>query len=253
MRMRPILAGAVTASLLVPLVWGSSPSTALAAEALSEDQKAAVRALVRDTLLDNPEIIAEALEVYQERQAAEQAARSRAAIAEHHDTLIEADADDVLGNPDGDVTIVEFSDYQCGYCKRVFPELLSVIESDGNVRLVIRELPILGPESVLAARAAVASREQGLYPEFHKALMSLKGGVSEAAVMQVAAEAGLDVDALRMDMADPDLDETFSRNISLAQALGISGTPAFVIGPELVPGALSRERLTDLIEAARSE
>jgi protein-disulfide isomerase len=251
--MRPILAGAVTASLLAPLALGPSTSAALAAEALSEDQEAAVRALVRDTLLDNPEIIAEALEVYQERQAAEQAERSRAAIAEHHDTLIEADADDVLGNPDGDVTIVEFSDYQCGYCKRVFPELLSVIESDGNVRLVIRELPILGPESVMAARAAVASRAQGLYPEFHTALMAMKGGVSEVAVMQVAAEVGLDVDALRMDMADPDLDETFSRNISLAQTLGISGTPAFVIGPELVPGALSRERLADLIEAARSE
>jgi len=252
MRMRPILAGALVAGLLAPTWWGG-PTPAHAADALTDDQKAAVRALVRETLLDDPEIIAEALEVYQERQQAEKAAQARAAIAHNRAALMAAEPEDVLGNPDGDVTIVEFSDYQCGYCKRVFPELMQAVEADGNVRLIIRELPILGPESVVAARAAVASRTQGLYPEFHKALMGMKGGVSEASVMQLAAEVGLDVETLRKDMNDPALDEIFGQNIALAKQLGVSGTPAFVIGGTLVPGAVSGEQLNALIEQARAE
>ncbi|MBB4287805.1 DsbA family protein [Roseospira goensis] len=249
---RSVWAGAVMAGLLA-LAWtGATPAQAQD-PALSAAEEAAVRALVRDTLLANPEIIAEALEVYQEREAAAQAERSRAAIQQHRAALEAADAADVIGNPDGDVTVVEFSDYQCGYCKRVFPALMQAVEADGNVRLVIRELPILGPESVLAARAAEASRAQGRYPEFHTALMAMKGGVSEAAIMQVAAEVGLDVERLRADMADPALDQRFAENIQLARALGISGTPAFVIGDALVPGAVSQEELNDLIAAARAE
>lgn len=228
-------------------------ATPAAAEGLSDAEKAEVRDLVRETLLENPEIIAEAIEIYQEQQAAAEQARSQAAIREHRDRLMAADPGDVLGNPDGDVTIVEFSDYQCGYCKRVFPEVMDAVETDGNVRLVIRELPILGPESVVAARAAVASRAQNAYPAFHAALMEMKGGVSEDSVMQVAAEVGLDVDTLRKDMAEPNLDEVFATNIQLARLLGISGTPAFVIGDELVPGAVSRDHLTALIAKARDD
>jgi protein-disulfide isomerase len=246
------MARAVAVSCVAGTAWLAPP--ALAADAaLSPAQEEAVRALVRDTLIRNPEILNEAMEALQAKQQAEEDARARAAIQQHGDALVAADPADVIGNPDGDVTIVEFSDYQCGYCKRAFPDLLDVVERDGNVRLVIRELPILGPESVMAARAAEASRGQGLYPEFHKALMAMKGGVSEASVMQVAAEVGLDVEQLRVDMADPALDEAFAHNIQLARALGVSGTPAFVIGDELAPGAVPAERLKAMIAAARGE
>jgi protein-disulfide isomerase len=246
---RRSLTGAALAALLVL----GGPGAAQAADALSPAQEEAVRALVRETLLENPEIIAEALEAYQARQEAEQAQRTQAAIAEHRETLVSADPADVIGNPDGDVTVVEFSDYQCGYCKRVMPTLMQAVEADGNVRVVIHELPILGPESVMAARAAEAARKQQAYPEFHRALMGMKGQLSESAVMQVAAEVGLDVETLRADMADPALDEVFGRNIRLARALGITGTPAFVIGETLVPGAISGARLNELIAEARGE
>jgi len=241
---------ALSGALLGALV--AAPSVpARAAEPLSEAQRDAVRDLVRETLLENPEIIAEALEVYRDRQEAEEQARVSSMLVEHRDAIEGADEASVLGNPDGAVTVVEFSDYQCGYCKRVFPGLLETVEAAGDVRLVIHELPILGPESVMAARAALASREQGLYPAFHTALMAMRGGVTEEAVMQTARNVGLDVDQLKVDMADPALDEVFSETIGLARLLGISGTPAFVIGDKLIPGAISAEALEDLIARAR--
>jgi len=231
----------------------SAPSLAQSGDALSEAQADAVRALIRETLIENPEIIAEALEVYQQRQQAAEADRARAAIKEHRAALEQADDADVIGNPDGDVTVVEFSDYQCGYCKRVLPGLVDAVDSDGNVRLVIHELPILGPASVMAARAAEAARRQGLYPSFHVALMAIKGELTEEAVMQTAAGVGLDTEQLRKDMADPALDEAFQRNIELARALGVTGTPAFVIGNELLPGAVSKAELEARIEAVRED
>ncbi|KAA5606315.1 DsbA family protein [Roseospira marina] len=254
-RIRHGVATFALVGLLAGLAWSSTAATApaLADEPLTEAQKQAVRDLVRETLLDDPEIIAMALEALQDRQRADETAKARAAIQEHMDALTAAEPGAVLGNPDGDVTVVEFSDYQCGYCKRVFPDLMTAVETDGNVRLVIRELPILGPDSVMAARAAVASRAQGQYPAFHKALMALRGGLSEASVLQLAAEVGLDVEQLRADMADPELDQRFQSNVTLARALGITGTPAFVIGGDLVPGAVSLDRLKELISAARTD
>jgi len=240
---------------LVGAAWLSGPAVAPAGaeEPLSEAQQDAVRALVRETLLNDPEIIATALEALQAQRDAQEAAKARAAIKENHDALIDSKATEVLGNPDGDVTIVEFSDYQCGYCKRVFPDLMKAVDADGNIRLVIHELPILGPESVLAARAAIAAEKQDKYGDFHRALMALRGGVSEAAVMQAAAEIGLDVDQLRADMVDPAMDEVFGRNVQLARTLGITGTPAFVIGNELAPGAIPLDRIIEMVAAARSE
>lgn len=235
--------------LALPVLAGA-PATAQDAP-LSAEQREAVRELVRETLLENPEIIAEALEQLQQRQQAEEAERARQAIIENREALVAADPEDIIGNPDGDVTVVEFSDYQCGYCKRVLPGLVDTVEADGNVRLVIHELPILGPASVMAARAAEAARAQELYPRFHVALMAMKGELTEEAVMQTAASVGLDVEQLREDMADPTLDQAFERNIGLARALGVSGTPAFVIGNELVPGAISAAELKTLIAAAR--
>jgi len=245
----PALALALTGALLLPGLVG--PPLAQAAEPLTEAQREAVRALVRETLMNDPEIITDAMEVYQNRQEEAEQARVSAALADNHDAITAAGPADTMGNPDGAITVVEFSDYQCGYCKRVFPHLASVVESAGDVRLVIRELPILGPESVTAARAALAARKQGLYPAFHKALMALRGGLSEDAVMQVAQSVGLDIDRLKKDMADPAFDQRFSENVRLARLLGISGTPAFIIGDKLIPGAVSADALEALIAEAR--
>ncbi len=248
---RPALlpALAVLGALLTPGLTGGAP--AHAGDALTEAQRDAVRALVRDTLLENPEIITEALEVYQGRQEEAERARVTAVLAEHRAAVEAADDADVLGNPDGAITLVEFSDYQCGYCKRAFPDLAKAVQAAGDVRLVIRELPILGPDSVMAARAALAAREQGRYPAFHAALMAMRGGLSEEAVMQTARSIGLDVDQLRVDMADPALDERFAETVRLARLLGISGTPAFVIGDAVIPGAVPSEMLAELIAKAR--
>ncbi len=251
--LRRLVAALLLLGLLLPVGTALTPVPAKAQQALSEAQAGAVRDLVRETLFANPEIIAEALEIYQQRQEAEQAERAVAAILQHREALVSADDADVIGNPDGDVTVVEFSDYQCGYCKRVLPGLIEAVESDGDVRLVIHELPILGPASVMAARAAEAARRQDLFPAFHVALMAMKGDVTEQAIMQTAAGVGLDTEKMRADMADPDLDQAFQRNIELARALGVSGTPAFVIGDALLPGAVSRAELEARIKAVREE
>lgn len=227
---------------------------ALAAdEALNPAQEDAVRALVREYILDNPEIIAEAIDRLRSKQqaAAEQAQKD--AIAAHAEALNFDPGSPVMGNPDGDVTLVEFFDYQCGYCKAVFPAVMQAVEADGNVRLVMKEFPILGPASIYASRAALASQEQGKYEEFHAAMMELKGALTEEIVDATAQEVGLDLDKLKADMAGAKVDEQISATMSLARALDIGGTPAFVIGDVLMPGAVPLERLKAAIEQAREQ
>ena len=159
----------------------------------------------------------------------------------------------VIGNPDGDVVVVEFFDYRCGYCKKVVNDLRQVVESDGNIRLVMKEFPILGPESQLAARAALASAKQGRYEEFHFALMTARGQINEASIMAIAEDSGLDIDRLKQDMEGEEIDALLQKNFELAQSLGIRGTPAFVIGDELYPGALDLQSLKALITKARAK
>ncbi len=159
----------------------------------------------------------------------------------------------MLGNPDGDVTIVEFFDYQCGYCKTMAGPMRDLVKTDGKVRWVLKEFPILGPESMVAARASLAAHRQGKYETFHFTLMGLRGRLSEAAIWQAAAEAGLDIARLRQDMADPAIEALINTNYQLAQALQIEGTPAFAIGGTLVPGAAPKEHLSELVRRARAE
>ncbi len=185
------------------------------------------------------------------RQKAGKDAAAAAALVEHRQALERSAADPVLGNPDGDVTIVEFFDYQCGYCKTMTGPLMELVRDDGRIRLVLKEFPILGPESALAARASLAAGRQGKYEPFHMALMGLRGRLNEGAIWQVAAETGLDLDRLRKDMAAPEITAVIEANYRLAQALGIEGTPAFAIGNALVPGAAPREHLAGLVQKAR--
>ncbi|PWJ20776.1 DsbA family protein [Jannaschia seohaensis] len=218
------------------------------ADDLSEDR---VRELVLETIRENPQIVMEAVAILQ-RQEADAQAQAQSQVLEDERDLLERDPNaPVLGNPDGDVTIVEFFDYNCPYCRRVKPEIEALLASDPNVRLVYREWPILGEGSVFAARAALAAREQDLYEEFHWALMGMNGRAEEAAVMRVAEEVGLDLVQLRRDMAAPEIEEHIATSMRLSQALGFNGTPSFVIGEALVPGLVEQEQLQALVAQVR--
>lgn len=214
-------------------------------------QEEAIRDIVRDYLVEHPEIIVEAIEALRQRQQVQEQENARQAVAANADALFDDPHAPVIGNPDGDVTIVEFFDYRCGYCKSVLPALVDLMEQDGNIRMVMKEFPILGPESRFAARAALAARAQGLYSEFHLKLMQAKGELSEDAVMAIAESIGLDVDKLRDDMGSETIDRALQRNFELAERLSIRGTPAFVIGDELVPGAIGADQLRRLVEQQR--
>jgi protein-disulfide isomerase len=226
---------------------------AFAAVAQQAPDRAAVENIVRDYLLANPEIIVEAMGVLRERERVAEETRSRAAVASNYDALALSPNDPVAGDPDGDVVIVEFFDYRCPYCKRVLDPLIKAVEEDGNIRLVFKEYPILGPESVLAARAALASQKQEKYKEFHIALMSVEGPLNEANILNVAESIGLDTGQLQSDMSDPAIQRQIAANYGLANNLGIKGTPAFVIGREIVPGAITMEEMKSYIARARDE
>lgn len=222
-----------------------------AAADLSDSDSDKLRAMVRAYLLENPEVIIEALEIHQARQEELQAATARANLVQLHGTLTGDQRDPVMGNPDGDVTIVEFFDYQCGFCKRVAKELFEVVEDDGNVRLVLKEFPILGTTSTFAAQAALAAGRQGLYAPMHKALLAHRGRLSESAVKQIAREVGADLARLERDMADPAITTHLEAIQSVALRLGIRGTPAFVIGMDIIPGAIDGAAIRAKIKAVR--
>lgn len=213
--------------------------------------EAALKALILDTIRDNPEIVREAIEILQTREAEAQALASAAALRAQKAALQNDPNAPVMGNPDGDVTIVEFFDYNCGYCRRVFPTVKDLVESDGNIRVVMREWPILGEESVFAARAALASRKQGKYAEFHDALMAHQGRASQANVLSIADDLGMDIDQLRADMEGAEVDAHLAASQQLTQSLGLNGTPAFVFGDQLIPGAIDLDQMKDLVDALR--
>jgi protein-disulfide isomerase len=206
---------------------------------------------VRDYLLREPEIVYQALQELQRRETAAEEMRRKEALASNRDTLFRHAATPVGGNPDGDVTLVEFFDYRCAYCRRVIPSMQALLNEDRNLRVVFKELPVLGPDSVRAARAALASHNQDGYVPFHFVLMTADD-LSMAGIRAAAAAAGLDPDQLEADMDSPEVLAAIEANYALANELGIEGTPAFVVGDQLIPGAVDKVRLEQLIREARS-
>jgi protein-disulfide isomerase len=223
----------------------ASPMSSKAAELDPFEQR------VREYLLKNPEVIMEALQILQERQRAAEAENFKRTIAERSDEILNDPAAPVGGNPEGDVTLVEFFDYNCPYCRRVAPTVADLEEADPNLRIVYKEYPILGPGSQFAARAALASRRQSKYVPFHNALMQATEQVTEEIVMEIARAVGLHLEQLRSDMQDPAIEAAIARNLQLADALGINGTPSFVIGDRAVPGAVELRALQGLVARAR--
>ena len=219
----------------------------------SPAEKRSFEDLIRDFILNNPEVIIESIQSLQARDKRDAQARSKANLVKFHDELFNDPATPVGGNVKGDVTIVEFFDYRCGFCKRVFPAVMKVLKADRNIRYVYKEFPILGPQSLAASKAALAAwlTDKGKYEPFHRALMVTKGALPEQGVMKIAAKTGYDVKALKKTMADPRIDKMIEKNFALAQALDINGTPAFVIGDKIVRGAIDRAALKKLISQAR--
>ncbi len=240
-----------------------NPATALASQESNPNEtpapmllaqnvdKERIEKIIREYLIKNPEVLEEAIRALQAKRQAQRQAAAQTSIQKLRKQIYEDPGDPVGGNPNGDVTIVEFFDYRCGFCKRVAPVVEEALAKDKKIRIVYKEFPVLGPNSVLAARAALASRAQGKYIAFHKALIKARISYDEASIMKIAATVGIDTARLKKDMRSPRIQAQLDKNRALARSLGIRGTPAFIIGKQLFPGALTPDRLAGMIQAAR--
>lgn len=232
------------------ILWASLSTMPLIAQA-SERSDDEIKAQVYQAILERPEILLQAVEQLQQAEEEAQAASAHAALTGDRDSLFNDPNAPVLGNPEGDVTVVEFFDYNCPYCRRAMAEVQGLLEADPGVRLVYREWPILGEGSDYAARAALAARQQGKYEAFHWALMGMSGKANETSVLRIAREVGLDTDQLQRDMEAPEVTAHIAQSMALAQQLGFNGTPSFVVEDSLVPGFVEQSQLQDAIDRAR--
>ena len=207
-----------------------------------------VKQLALEAILENPQIIMQAVAILEQRE------RERAASGANTVRLqLEQDPNSPnLGNPDGDVTVIEFFDYNCPYCRKAGQTVQELLASDANVRVIYREWPILGEDSVFASRAALAARAQGKYEEFHWALMNGEGRASEASVLKLARHLDLDVEKLQADMTSPAVEAHIAQSSALARTLGFTGTPAFIVGDRTAPGMLSTDEITAMVAEARA-
>ena len=243
---------ACAAVAMCALAFQPAPRSASAADAFSDEQKAQIGEIVKDYLIKNPEVIIEIQAALEAKMEKEQADKLKSFMSENAKTIYRNPNSSVAGNPDGDITVVEFFDYNCGYCKRGMPELQKLIENDKRVRVVFKELPILSKGSEEAARAALAAKRQGKYWEFHLALLGHEGKVTRASVDEIAAAQGLDVEKLKEDMKSPEIAKVIAANQQLAQDLNITGTPAFIIDKTVVPGYLPVDGLMAAINEVRA-
>tara|TARA_B110000261_G_scaffold26641_1_gene29395 strand:- start:532 stop:1242 length:711 start_codon:yes stop_codon:yes gene_type:complete len=207
-----------------------------------------VKQLALEAILENPQIIMQAVAILEQRE------RERAASGANTVRLqLEQDPNSPnLGNPDGDVTVIEFFDYNCPYCRKAGQTVQELLALDANVRVIYREWPILGEDSVFASRAALAARAQGKYEEFHWALMNGEGRASEASILKLARHLDLDVEKLQADMTSPAVEAHIAQSSALARTLGFTGTPAFIVGDRTAPGMLSTDEITAMVAEARA-
>lgn len=233
----------------------STQAYALDLAELSDDDRAAFRDEMRAYLLENPEIIVEAMQVLKDRQAAAEAENDITLVKDNTSSLFNSDADWVGGNKAGDITIVEFMDYQCGYCKKAHAEVAELIKSDGNIRIILKEYPILGDASDLAARFAIAVRQIGgddAYEAAHNALMTLRGEIGAAALERIATDVGLDPAAVNAQMQMPEVTAIIDANRALGDTMQINGTPTFVIDQTLLRGYLPLDGMRQVVAEERN-
>jgi protein-disulfide isomerase len=207
---------------------------------------------VRAYLLAHPDVIADAVVVLRQRKADADSAAQREAVSANRGEILSSEPLPVAGNPNGDVTVVEFFDYNCPYCRRAFPLIKSVLAADSGVRLVLREFPVLGPDSAFASQAAIAASLQGKYLAFHDALMTQGGELTPTVVLDLARATGLDLERLKADMKKPEISATIDASHALARRLLITGTPTFIIGDELISGFAGIDEIKAAVALARS-
>lgn len=218
---------------------------------LSETQQAEVRQIIKDYLRDNPEAVVESLKMFQEKQQRESLMAAQEKIVQYKDYLNGKDMPSA-GNPAGDITVVEFFDYNCGYCKKAITDIKHVLETDKDVRFVFIEMPILGPTSLTAALWAHAAHKQGKYFEFHKILMEHNGAIEDSVLEDAAKKAGLDMDRLKKDIESEEIGREIDKGLTVGREIGVQGTPGFVIEGTLFPGYLGEDGLKNAIAEARA-
>ena len=232
----------------------SLPHQAKAAE-FSAPQKSEIEKIVRDYLVSHPEVLQEAMAELEKRQAAGEAEKHQAAVKENAATIFASPRQVNLGNPQGNVTFVEFFDYNCGYCKRAMLDMFALMKEDPKLKVVLKEFPVLGPGSVEAAQVAIAVNMQDKtgkkYIQFHEKLLGARGQANKAAALAVAKEIGLDMARIEKDMASAEVKDTLQESFKLAEALGMNGTPSYVIGDNVVVGAVGLEALREKVNTAR--
>jgi protein-disulfide isomerase len=244
--------------LLVPALLAlalSSAPPAASAQSFSDVQRGDIETIVRNYLLAHPEVLEEAMTELSKRQAAAETEKHEASVAKNAATIFDSPRGVTLGNKEGDVTFVEFFDYNCGYCKRAMADMLDLMKTDPKLKVVLKEFPVLSQGSVEAAQVAVAVRMQDAsgkkYLDFHQKLLGGRGPADKARAMAAAKEAGLDIGKIEKDLASPEVRATLEENLKLAEAMGMNGTPSYVIGKQVVIGAVGLDNLKEKIGMAR--
>jgi len=246
---RSLTAAVLAASL------AAGPALSFDISAMTEAEREAFGQEVRDYLMENPQVILDAVTALEEQQADQQAAADEALVADNADAIFDDGYSWVGGNPDGDITVVEFLDYRCGYCRRAAEEVEQLIASDGNIRFVVKEFPILGEASVLSSRFALAVREvagDDAYKAAHDALIALNSDMSEPVMRRLAESLGVDADAVLAEMDSEEITQVITDTRALAQKLSINGTPTFVMGDELVRGYVPLDAMQQIVAQERS-
>jgi protein-disulfide isomerase len=237
---------------LLALALCAAPASA---QTFSDGQRGEIETIVKNYLIAHPEVLEEAMNELNKRQAADEAAKHEASITENSKAIFDSPRNVTLGNKNGDVTFVEFFDYNCGYCKRAMTDMLDLMKADPKLKVVLKEFPVLSEGSVEAAKVAVAVRMQdpggAKYLDFHQKLLGGRGPADKARALAAAKDAGLDVARLEKDMASPEAKATIDENFKLAESMGMNGTPSYVIGKQVVVGAIGVDGLKEKIGLAR--
>jgi protein-disulfide isomerase len=223
------------------------------AQEITPVQRSQIETIIHNYLLEHPEVLLDAMRVLETRQQAADEASAKKAVATLTRELFDDPGSPVAGNPKGDVTIVEFFDFRCPVCKKIHPVLSDVVKADGNIRVVYKQWPILGPESEYAARVALAARYQGKYLALHEALVATETKLSSDEVMRIAGKVGLDRQRLIKDMERPEIQQDLMKSFMLADELKINGTPSYVIGDQLVKGGRDAASFRSIIAEARKK
>jgi protein-disulfide isomerase len=244
------------AAALFAILIAMPAATPARAQSFSAEQRGEIERIVKEYLLSHPELLQEVMSELEKRQAVAEAEKHRAAVKQYSEAIFSSPRQVTLGNAQGDVTVVEFFDYNCGYCKRAMSDMLDLMKNDSKLKFVLKEFPVLGEGSMQAAQVAAAVRMQDKsggkkYLEFHQKLLTGRGQADKARALAAAKEAGFDVARIEKDIAGEEVKATLEESFKLAEALGLNGTPSYVVGNDVVVGAVGLNTLKEKVNAAR--